>query len=248
MDLVELGGRIREQRLKRRLKQQDIANALALSAQAVSKWERGENAPDIALLPDLATILGVTTDWLLVGPQEPTDALEATILCTSINQFAARSARMPSMSVATWMNGVFYTLTEAILQQGGVPIKYVGDGFLCFFSGGNHAQRALAAAKNARTVVGDQHLVITLHCGEIYLGSIGHPDYSKPDITGDSVNTAFLTMAWVAQHVPGGVGITEAVASCISDKHGLIEHPHLTIPGLPFEMTVYEVPDDSTRC
>ena len=44
MNLDELGNRIREQRIKQRLKQQDIANALMLSAQAVSKWERGENS------------------------------------------------------------------------------------------------------------------------------------------------------------------------------------------------------------
>ena len=242
MNLIELGTRIREQRLKRRLKQQDIANALTLSAQAVSKWERGENAPDIALLPDLATILGVTIDWLLVGPQEPSDSLYATILCTSINQFAARSARMSSMSVATWMNGVFYMLTEAVLQEGGVPIKYVGDGFLCFFSGNHHPQRALTAAINAKTVVGDRHLVITLHCGDIFLGSIGHPDYSKPDITGDSVNTAFLTMAWVARNIDSGLAITDAVARHIPGQEGFIEHADIGIQGLPFDMTLYEIP------
>ena len=242
MDLITLGNRIREQRLRRRLKQQDIANALALSAQAVSKWERGENAPDIALLPDLATILDVTIDWLLVGPQEPADSLEATILCTSINQFATRSARMSSKSAATWMNGLFYTLTESVLQYRGVPIKYVGDGFLCFFSGIDHSQRALNAARTAKTVVGDRHLIITLHRGDIYLGAIGHPDYSKPDITGDSVNTAFLTMAWVSQHVESGLAITEMVARYIPDREGFVPHRNLSIKGLPAGMVVYEVP------
>ncbi len=242
MDLIALGDRIREQRLKRRLKQRDIANALALSAQAVSKWERGENAPDISLLHHLATILGVTIDWLLVGPQQPADSLDATIFCTSINQFATRSARMSSMSVATWINGIFYTLTEAVLQQGGVPIKYVGDGFLCFFSGNDHPQRALTAAINAKTVTGDHHLVITLHSGDIFLGSIGHPDYSKPDITGDNVNTAFLAMTWVAQNTHSGLAVTDAVAGRIRDHDGFVEHPDISIQGLPFDMTVYEIP------
>ena len=242
MDLIAMGNRIREQRLKRRLKQRDIANALTLSAQAVSKWERGENAPDISLLPDLATILGVTIDWLLAGPQQPEDSLDATIFCTSINQFAARSARMSSVGVATWINGIFYTLTEAALQQGGVPIKYVGDGFLCFFSGKDHPQRALTAAVNAKSVTGDRHLVITLHSGDIFLGSIGHPDYSKPDITGDSVITAFLTMAWVARNTQSGLAVTDAVAMRIPNHAGFVEHPDVSIQGMPFEMTVYEIP------
>lgn len=242
MDLEALGQRIRERRLKQGLKQQDIGNALALSAQAVSKWERGENAPDISILPDLARILGVSIDWLLGGPQKPTDSINATILCTSINRFAERSARMASKSVATWMNGLFYTLTEAALQYGGVPIKYVGDGFLCFFSGADHVQRALDAALTAKAVVADPHLVITLHRGDIYLGAIGHPDYSEPDITGDSVNTAFLTMSWVARNVKSGLGLTQAVVDELSDVSQLIPHSPVTIPGLPANVTIYEAP------
>ena len=245
MNLDELGNRIREQRIKQRLKQQDIANALMLSAQAVSKWERGENAPDISVLPDLVKILGVSVDWLLSGPQQPTDSFEATILCTSINQFAERSTRMSSKSVAAWVNGLFYTLTEAALQYGCVPIKYVGDGFLGFFSGADHTERALNAALTAKTIVNDPHFIITLHRGNIFLGSIGHPDYSKPDITGDRVNTAFLTMAWVARNVESGLGITEAVANHVPDHIKLIPHCDLEIHGLPSSVTVFEVPIES---
>lgn len=242
MDLVALGQRIRAQRLRLGLKQQDIANALTLSAQAVSKWERGENAPDIAILPDLARMLAVGVDWLLVGPQQPSDDIEATIMCTSINHFAERSARMSSKSVAVWINGLFFTLTEAALQYGCVPIKYVGDGFLGFFSGANHTRRALEAALTAKTVVADRHLIITLHRGTIFLGAIGHPDYSKPDITGDSVNTAFLAMAWVARHMASGLGVTETVASALEDRTALLPHRHLSIKGLPPDATLYEVP------
>ena len=242
MNLDELGNRIREQRIKQRLKQQDNANALMLSAQAVSKWERGENAPDISVLPDLVKILGVSVDWLLTGPQQPTDSFEATILCTSINHFAERSAKMSSKSVATWVNGLFYTLTEAALQYGCVPIKYVGDGFLGFFSGTNHTERALNAALTAKSILDDRHFIITLHRGNIFLGSIGHPDYSKPDITGDTVNTAFLTMSWVARHVESGLGVSEAVALQVPEHIELISHRDLEIHGLPSGATVYEVP------
>ena len=42
MLLSELGNRIRSQRERLGLKQQDIANALQISPQAVSKWERGK--------------------------------------------------------------------------------------------------------------------------------------------------------------------------------------------------------------
>jgi phosphoribosylformylglycinamidine cyclo-ligase len=65
MTLRDLGDRIRLQRERKGLTQSDVARALDVSPQAVSKWERGENAPDIGLLSPLADALGVSVDWLL---------------------------------------------------------------------------------------------------------------------------------------------------------------------------------------
>ena len=43
--------------------QAEVAERLGVSFQAVSQWERGETAPDIAKLPELAVLLRVTTDY-----------------------------------------------------------------------------------------------------------------------------------------------------------------------------------------
>lgn len=48
------------------LTQEDIAEYLGITAQSVSKWERGENYPDITFLPALANILETSVD-LLIG-------------------------------------------------------------------------------------------------------------------------------------------------------------------------------------
>src|SRR5688572_3424669 len=77
MDVAEVGHRMRQRPEQVGLRQRDIADALQLSAQAVSKWERGENAPDIGVLPDLARLLGITTDWLLAGFDDEPDLLKA---------------------------------------------------------------------------------------------------------------------------------------------------------------------------
>ncbi|MBI3970724.1 MAG: helix-turn-helix domain-containing protein [Chloroflexi bacterium] len=77
MNVAEVGGRIRQRREQVGLRQRDLAEALQLSAQAVSKWERGENAPDIGVLPDLARLLGISTDWLLAGFDDSPDLLLA---------------------------------------------------------------------------------------------------------------------------------------------------------------------------
>jgi len=187
MDLRALGHRIRALREKRRLKQSDVAHALQISPQAVSKWERGENAPDLAVLLDLARVLGVTTDWLLGRGEPDRDTFEATVFCTALNGFAERAARQPPREVAAYANGVFHALTEAVLRHEGVPVKYVGDGFLAFFAGAGHGVRALRAALDARNRVAGRELVVMLHAGEVFLGEMGHSDYARADIMGETV-------------------------------------------------------------
>jgi class 3 adenylate cyclase len=198
MNLEALGDRIRTAREERRLKQLEVANALQISAQAVSKWERGENAPDISVLLDLARILDVTCDWLLGRAEVDRETFEATVFCSSLNGFAERAGRTAPKELAAWVNGVFHLITEAVLRHEGVPVKYVGDGFLGFFSGRGHAGRAVRAALHARELTGNPELVIVLHSGEIYLGAIGHERWKRPDILGETVNTAFLVMSAVA--------------------------------------------------
>ena len=65
-----LGKRIGMLRREKGLKQEDLAEALGVSAQAVSKWENDQTCPDISLLPKLSKLLGVTADALLSGEQE----------------------------------------------------------------------------------------------------------------------------------------------------------------------------------
>ena len=45
--------------------QDDVAAALHVSAQSVSKWERGETYPDIELLPALANLFETSIDTLM---------------------------------------------------------------------------------------------------------------------------------------------------------------------------------------
>ena len=46
------------------LTQEGLAQKLGVTNQAVSKWESGQSCPDIALLPALADIFGITLDQL----------------------------------------------------------------------------------------------------------------------------------------------------------------------------------------
>lgn len=61
-------------RLRKNLgfKQDDIAEKVNISAQAVSKWENDLSAPDVSTLPILADILNVSLDELLAREVEQT--------------------------------------------------------------------------------------------------------------------------------------------------------------------------------
>lgn len=67
---ITIGKRIAALRREKNLKQDDLAQMLEVSPQAVSKWENDQTCPDISLLPNLAKILGVSVDELLSGKQE----------------------------------------------------------------------------------------------------------------------------------------------------------------------------------
>ena len=67
-----LGKRISENRKAKNIKQDELAEMLLVSPQAVSKWENDLSCPDISVLPELSKILGITVDELLSGKKENT--------------------------------------------------------------------------------------------------------------------------------------------------------------------------------
>lgn len=62
---MTLGERIMYARKKTGMSQIDLADALEVSRQSVSKWETGESSPEVNRLKKLSDVLGVSVDWLL---------------------------------------------------------------------------------------------------------------------------------------------------------------------------------------
>lgn len=60
-----MGKRISDLRKSKGMTQEQLAQQVGVTAQAVSKWENDLSCPDISILPQLAEALGVTTDELL---------------------------------------------------------------------------------------------------------------------------------------------------------------------------------------
>lgn len=72
---MKIGSNIAALRKEKGITQEELANALGVSAQAVSKWENNSSCPDVSLLTVIADYFGVTVDALLrSGAEEITRA------------------------------------------------------------------------------------------------------------------------------------------------------------------------------
>ena len=66
-DMEAIGRNISGLRKKNNLTQMELADQLGISYQAISSWERGLTMPDVSKLPEIASILGVTVDEILLS-------------------------------------------------------------------------------------------------------------------------------------------------------------------------------------
>lgn len=65
MQMQEVGKKIAARRKAKNMTQMALADAMGVSFQAVSNWERGHSMPDIAKLPELSSLLDLSIDDLL---------------------------------------------------------------------------------------------------------------------------------------------------------------------------------------
>ncbi|MBQ8511692.1 MAG: helix-turn-helix transcriptional regulator [Clostridia bacterium] len=68
--MLPIAGKIRSLRRAKNVTQEELADALNVTFQSVSRWETGQTYPDITLVPKIAAYFEVTTDELLVSDEE----------------------------------------------------------------------------------------------------------------------------------------------------------------------------------
>ena len=70
-DTMMIGKKIKQARIDQNMTQMNLADAMGVSYQAVSNWERGNSMPDISKLADLCAALHISVNELL-GIESPT--------------------------------------------------------------------------------------------------------------------------------------------------------------------------------
>ena len=129
-----LSERIAELRRERGLTQEQLGQPLGVSAQAVSKWEKG-GAPDVELLPALADRLGVTIDALFGREGGAVEDMEDTLIRWLISlpegQRISELCRLAWSSSRAIMNHRMDTVTMPDLKYSeGCTVRVGGEDVL----------------------------------------------------------------------------------------------------------------------
>ncbi|MDB6354724.1 helix-turn-helix transcriptional regulator, partial [Trichococcus sp. K1Tr] len=67
---MNLGNKLKELRKEHNYSQQQLAEKLHVTAQAISKWENNKSVPDIINLVQLSEVYGITLDYLIKSDKQ----------------------------------------------------------------------------------------------------------------------------------------------------------------------------------
>ena len=77
---LDIGQKIRELRRRDGRTQEELAQAIGVTSQAVSRWESGGSYPDMEIIPSIANYFGVSIDELFGYDNERSRKIDALVL------------------------------------------------------------------------------------------------------------------------------------------------------------------------
>ena len=124
---MDLGNRIREEREKLNLSQDELAKRMDISRQAISKWETGKSYPDVETILKLSDVFNLSLDELVKGDKEFRE-----------NLIRESRENKTGVSGPTILGYVFVALGVIVGVWGGAqfPVSLTDGGFMSFLVGG----------------------------------------------------------------------------------------------------------------
>ncbi|QUC66930.1 helix-turn-helix domain-containing protein [Aristaeella hokkaidonensis] len=122
--MMYLSANLKKYRIMKELTQEDVAEYLGITAQSVSKWERGESYPDITFLPALANIFETSVDLLLgmdtIRAEETRRGIHAKAVAYQQEEDYEAAAKTYREALLTYPNdpGMMLGLAGALALQG----------------------------------------------------------------------------------------------------------------------------------
>ena len=159
------------------------------------------------LSPQVAERLWLDRHTFLAGGRPAPQTLYATVMFTDIAGSTAVSESLPPAELIRWLDGYVERMTAIVEEQGGVVLRFVGDGILAAFgvpvprtdeaARAADAARAIAAARAMATAVAALNaeqerralppigLRIGIESGWLTAGSIGGRGHVEYALIGD---------------------------------------------------------------
>lgn len=170
---------------------------------------RGQKAETLSLLE---TYIGTTAgkkvlEGRIRGGQG--DVIRSVIWFSDMRDFTGLAAKLPGNEMIALLNDFFAAVTEAVTDNGGEVLKFIGDSVLAIFpcdakvasecEAAHHAElaardAAAAIAKLNSTAAGHRKSAIdfgiALHIGEVFYGNVGGKARLDFTVIGAAVNLA----------------------------------------------------------
>ena len=116
MEKKTIGGFIAALRKANGMTQKDLAEQLNVSDKTISRWERDDGAPDLAVIPVIAEIFGVTCDELLRGERRsPTERIETTEEVEPTPKAEKQRQRLLTVSLSKYKTRTFVAMGVSVV-------------------------------------------------------------------------------------------------------------------------------------
>ena len=126
---IELANRLQKLRKENGYSQDELADKLGISRQAVSKWERSESSPDTDNLIELAKLYHVSLDELIYG-KEGERVLDENLQEIVDNKDIGNKSKEDKAETRRWLfRGIFDSCATIFIVIGFFVWGFVFDGF-----------------------------------------------------------------------------------------------------------------------
>jgi adenylate cyclase len=197
----------------------------------------------------------VANEVLRLGPDfyKMSDRRRISVLFCDLRGMTAMAEQRQPEEVVRILNLYFTHMIDAVLEQGGVVDKLLGDGLMALFgaplASERHEEQAVRAAlamqaamDKVRAAAGlpTLSLSVGVHCGYAVVGSIGSGKRLEYTAIGDTVNVA-SRLEYHTREVNAPILVSEAVAEAVRGQFELDSIGRVSLRGRDTPVRVFTV-------
>jgi adenylate cyclase len=174
--------------------------------------------------------------------------IQGTVMFCDLRGFTTWAETQPAETVIQVLNRYLTEMSDAILDEGGTVVSYMGDGIMAVFGApieqSDHADRSLRAARQmlgrclpsfnawlAEQGLGDGfRMGIGLNSGPVMSGNVGSERRLEYAAVGDTTNTASRIES-LTKDTPHQLLVAESTKAGLDDQDGLVEAGEFTLRG-----------------